>query len=149
MRNIIVEGSLLSGVTPSQAAYFGYPASAAGGVHLSGDSLGIVAVRDQLPAGGITAATIQGVAFAGLVDFNGTLHSAASIQGATIAATNAGRQFLLTALAINPQTKKPYAKVVVPNQTLQAPVSTKSSIAIFAGWAGQQLLRPAQPAALG
>src|ERR1019366_10704841 len=50
--------------------------------------------------------------------------------------------FLLTALAINPKTNKPYATVVVPNQTLVTPVSTKGSVGLFAGWSGHKSFDP-------
>ena len=107
VRNIIVEGSLLRGITPSQAAYFGLAASASGGVILPGDNLATVAVRDQLPANSITAASIQGLAFGALADPTGALHSANAIV-----ASPQGKQLLLSALAINPQTGKPYAKIL-------------------------------------
>ena len=121
---------------PSQAAYFGLAASASGGVILPGDNLATVAVRDQLPANSITAASIQGLAFSALADPTAALHSANAIV-----ASPQGKQLLLSALAINPQTGKPTPKSW-PTETLQAVIGSKATIGLFAGWAGHKAFDP-------
>jgi len=126
LRNILVEGSLLGGVTPAAGGFFSLSGGLNGGIQLPAANLGIVAVRDQLPANSILAAGIQGLAFSGLTDSTNSLHTANSL----IFAPN-GKQLLLSALAVNPLTHKPYAKLLSPNQNLEAVVSTKATVGLF------------------
>jgi hypothetical protein len=137
VRNVLIEGSLLSSVTASQSAYFNLPTAAPGGILLPGDNLGIVAVRDQIAAASITAAGIEAISFTALQDTSGNLHSANSIVGSPL-----GRQTLLSALALNPKTGKAYAKVNAPNQPLTAVVSSTASVGVFAGSAGKKYFDP-------
>jgi hypothetical protein len=137
VRNVLVEGSLLSAVTASQSSYFNFPIAAPGGIILPGDNLGIVAVRDQIAAASITAAGIEAISFTALQDTSGNLHSANSIVGSPL-----GRQTLLSALALNPKTGKAYAKVNAPNQPLTAVVSSTASVGVFAGSAGKKYFDP-------
>src|SRR5262249_55439075 len=65
IRNVDVEGSLLASVTPAAQSFFNL-SSTQGGVRLPMDRLAGVAVRDNAPVGGVTAKSIQGIAFGSL-----------------------------------------------------------------------------------
>ncbi len=80
IRNVAVEGDVLTGVTASASAFFAsdsYPA----GVDLPQDHLAGVAVRDFLPNSSIRAATIQAVAFGSHAEEDGTIITGAQSTG--------------------------------------------------------------------
>ncbi|MDR3638691.1 MAG: calcium-binding protein [Isosphaeraceae bacterium] len=72
VRNVAVEGDLLSSVSPSASAFFVLPSGAAdaspGGVYLPLDRLAGVGVRDFASNGAIAAKSIQAVAFGSFLD---------------------------------------------------------------------------------
>ncbi len=77
IRNVAVEGDLLTGVSTAAVAFFGMPANAPGGVVLPQDALAGVAVRDYLPNGFVQAASIQALAFGAHSEENGTVENGA------------------------------------------------------------------------
>jgi hypothetical protein len=77
VRNVAVEGDLLTGITSVAASFFGLPASAPGGVALPQDNLAGVAVRGYLPNGFVQAASIQALAFGAHAEQNGTVENGA------------------------------------------------------------------------
>jgi hypothetical protein len=77
IRNVDIEGNLLSTVTPAAEAFFSLP-SAIGGIRLPQDRVASVAVRDHADAGAVTAASIRGLAFGSLTSGGTTLTGAAA-----------------------------------------------------------------------
>ncbi len=77
IRNVDVEGNLLSTVTPEAESFFNLP-SAIGGVRLPQDRLAGVAVRDNAHVGAVTATSIRGLAFGSLTSGTTTMTGAAS-----------------------------------------------------------------------
>jgi hypothetical protein len=150
VRNVSVDGSVLGAVTPAEQAYFGYaPVVTAkppkkghrhsvksaitpppGGIQLTADNLAVVSARNNIRAGSINAAGIEGLAFATLTDANGVAHAAT-------AAISSSRGFraplLLSALATNATTHKPITQVLPATDPLQVHVKPGKPIALFEG----------------
>jgi hypothetical protein len=78
LRNVAVEGDLLTGITAAAASFFGLTPDSPGGVQLPLDTLAGVAVRDHATAGTVRAAGIQGVAFGSLTEGSRTVQAAAA-----------------------------------------------------------------------
>ena len=135
-------------MTPGQMSYFGDIASTpsgveapatgvqppASGVRLPSDSLGGVSARDWLYAASINAASIQGIAFGDLLAGGNTLIPADSILGTA----DEGRHQLLLALAVNPATRKPFARILAPTGTMQAEIPAGGTAALFVGTAARK-----------
>ena len=85
LRNVAVEGDLLTAVSPAASSYFG-PSPSRAGVSLPKDDLAGVGVRDFAPDGSIAAHSIQAVAFGSHAEEDGTLETGASAD-----ADDAGR----------------------------------------------------------
>ena len=72
VRNVAVEGDLLSSITPAAKAFFVLPNgttdASPGGVYLPLDRLAGVGVRDFVPDGSIAAKSIQAMAFGSFLD---------------------------------------------------------------------------------
>jgi Ca2+-binding RTX toxin-like protein len=77
IRNVAVEGDVLTGITAAAASFFGLPANTPGGVALPQDNLAGVAVRDYLPNGFVQAASIQALAFGAHSEENGLIETGA------------------------------------------------------------------------
>ncbi|MBU6399358.1 MAG: hypothetical protein KGS61_03485, partial [Verrucomicrobia bacterium] len=75
IRNLVVEGDLLTGVTAAMATFFGYAASTVGGVRLPADAVTGISIRDFAPPGDIQVASIAGIAFGTTTDEDGRLIS--------------------------------------------------------------------------
>jgi hypothetical protein len=90
IRNVAIEGDLLTAVTSDAAGFFGLPATTPAGVRLGLDDLAGVAVRDYAPNGYIQARSIQAIAFGSLTRNDGKIET-----GAVAEADDAAR--LLTA----------------------------------------------------
>jgi hypothetical protein len=82
IHNVSVSGDLLNTVSTLEQGYFSLPTTA-GGVQLSRDNLGAVAVRDSAIVGAVRAASIQAVAFGSLVN------ATTNISGASATNTDA------------------------------------------------------------
>ena len=80
IRNVAVEGDLLTTVTATAKSFFGL-GSPAGGIVLPSDNLASVAVRDYAPNNSIQAKSIQGLAFGSFREEDGSLHTAAAAKG--------------------------------------------------------------------
>jgi hypothetical protein len=152
VRNVNIAGSITNRITAAQQAYFGYPAEptvavkasrkkvhaapakVATGVILPADALGTVSARRDIAAGTIRSTSIQGLAFATLTDSAGVQHVATE---AVKRSAGTKKALLLTALATNPATKKPFASVLpAAGQTLRLVVGSGSRVGLFAGVAG-------------
>jgi hypothetical protein len=132
VRNVVIDGSLLSAVTPAQASYFGYAANTIGGVYLPADNLAAVSARDVMAPGTIWAKSIQGIAYSSLLGSSGEIH-----PGTRIAVSQFKEKLLLSTLALNPKTHKAYTTVVAPTETLLVPAGTVAApSALYAGHAG-------------
>jgi hypothetical protein len=114
IRNVAVEGSLLTGVTPAAASFFGLPPDSPGGVQLPQDALAGVAVRDNATAGTVLAASIQGVAF-------GSLTAADSSTVTADAASAADAASLLN----------PVTVIVQAGDTFRIPFADVQKVAFF------------------
>jgi hypothetical protein len=68
VRNVEVEGDLLTTITAAAQSFFGLPSNT-GGVRLPSDNLGGVEVRDYAPPDSIQAKSIQGVSFGSTTRF--------------------------------------------------------------------------------
>ncbi len=77
IRNVAVEGDVLTGITTGAASFFGLPANAPGGVALPQDNLAGVGVRGYLPNGFVQAASIQALAFGAHSEEDGTVENGA------------------------------------------------------------------------
>jgi hypothetical protein len=131
VRNVVVNGSILSTLTPAEASYFGL-GSGDGGVVLPADALASVSARDTLSQGSILAKSIQGMAFSNLTGSNGTLH-----PGGLIPVSDFKEKLLLSALTVNPRTHKAYAAIAPPTETLVVAAGTAAEkTGLFAGSAG-------------
>ncbi|MHB1559304.1 MAG: beta strand repeat-containing protein, partial [Isosphaeraceae bacterium] len=80
IRNVAVEGDILTAVTASASAFFASDSNPAG-VSLPQDHLAGVAVRDFLPNSSIRAATIQAVAFGSHAEEDGSIITGAQSTG--------------------------------------------------------------------
>jgi len=69
--NITVDGDILTTISQAARDYLGLSADARSGIHLPGESITGVSVRDTLPIGYINVGGIQGLAFGFLVNQNG------------------------------------------------------------------------------
>ena len=88
IRNVAVEGDLLTSVTPTASQFLNPTSlnpSTAGGVQLPNDNLASVAIRDFAPNNDIQAKSIQAVAF-GSFSQNGKTYSGALANGQQAAA---------------------------------------------------------------
>jgi hypothetical protein len=129
VRNVVVNGSILSGLTPAESAYFNGGNTPTGGVQLPADALASVSARDTLSEHSILAKSIQGLAFSNLTGSNGTLH-----PGGLIPVADFKEKLLLSALATNPKTHKAYAAVAAPTETLVVAAGTAAEkTGLFAG----------------
>ena len=68
MRNVEVEGDLLTTITAAAQAFFGLPNNQ-GGIRLPSDNVTGVEIRDYAPPDSIQAKSIQGVAFGSTTRF--------------------------------------------------------------------------------
>lgn len=116
LRNVAVEGDLLTSVTPAAAAYIGLSPTSPGGVHLPLDGLAGVAVRDFAPRAAIRAGSIQGVAFGSYRDQNGR------VQGAPVATS-------IDALSL--LTSDTPTLVAADGQTFRVPFAGTVAVALF------------------
>jgi hypothetical protein len=131
VRNVVIDGSLLNAVTPAEASYFGYAANSAGGVQLPNDNLAAVSARDVMAPQSIAAKSIQGIGYAQLTGSQGEPH-----PGNRIAVSAFKEKLLMSTLAINPATHKPYATVLTPTETLLVPTGTAANpTGLYAGHA--------------
>ncbi len=80
VRNVAVEGDVLTSVTATAQAFISLP-STAGGISLPSDALAGVGVRDFLPNSSIQAASIQAVSFGSHSEENGQIYTGAASQG--------------------------------------------------------------------
>jgi hypothetical protein len=95
IRNVAVEGDVLTAVTPQAAAFFQVPGpggttvadATPAGIRLPLDNLAGVGVRDFLPNGIIQAASIQAVAFGSHVEEKGQIETGAVAKGEDAADT--------------------------------------------------------------
>ncbi len=95
IRNVAVEGDILTGVTPQAAAFFQVPGpngtlvqdATPAGVRLPLDDLAGVGVRDFLPNNIIQAASIQAVAFGSHAEEDGRIETGAVAKGEDAADT--------------------------------------------------------------
>ncbi len=88
IRNVAVEGDILTTVTAAASTFFA-PDSSPAGVYLPKDQLAGVEVRDFVPAASVNAKTIQAVAFGSAAANNGVI-----VTGA--ASTASAAQYVLT-----------------------------------------------------
>jgi hypothetical protein len=95
VRNVVVEGDLLTAITPVAQTFIGQ-VTAAGGVMLPLDNVAGVAVRDFAPVGSIQAKSIQAVSFGSTQRVPGV-----PLTGRQIATTDA-RNLLVPGTAIVP-----------------------------------------------
>jgi hypothetical protein len=94
IRNVAVEGDVLTAVTPQAAAFFQVPGPSGtaldatpAGIRLPLDNLAGVGVRDFLPNSSIQAASIQAVAFGSHVEENGPIETGSASRGEDAADT--------------------------------------------------------------
>jgi len=113
LRNVAVEGDLLTGLTAAAASFFGLAPDSPGGVRLPLDTLAGVAVRDHATAGTVRAAGIQGVAFGSL-----------TVAGRTVQAAAAGANDAASFLAAG-------TAVVQANDTFRIPFADALPVAFF------------------
>jgi hypothetical protein len=113
IRNVAVEGDVLTTVSPAALAFFGLPAGTPGGVRLPLDALAAVAAQDNLVAGNIQAASVQAVAFGSL-----------TANGSTIAAEAATRVDAAGLLAAGTAT-------VPAHETLRVPFAETGKVILF------------------
>ena len=90
VRNVEVEGDLLTTITAAAQAFFGLPSNQ-GGVRLPSDNLAGVEIRDYAPPDSIQAKSIQGVAFGSTTRF--TINHV--IYGSTEVASDAANLLVL------------------------------------------------------
>jgi hypothetical protein len=93
VRNVAVEGDILTKVTAAATSFFGSDSSPAG-VYLPQDNLAGVEVRDFFPLASVNAKTIQAVAFGSSVSTNGVIVTGANDTG------SAARNVLTTSTLI-------------------------------------------------
>jgi hypothetical protein len=86
LRNVAVEGDILTGISPAASAFFVLPNGSQdpspAGVYLPQDRLAGVAVRDYVPNGSIAATSIQSVSFGSHTQANGAVATGALAAGA-------------------------------------------------------------------
>lgn len=104
-----------------------------GGIVLPADNLATVSARDDVRAGSIRAASIQGMAFTTLTDPAGLQHPAIT---ALLGRRGSRKTLLMSALTIDPATRKPYTRVAAAHETLRVDVGPGSHIGLFAGAGG-------------
>jgi len=80
IRNVAVEGDILTKVTAAASAFFA-PDSSPAGIYLPQDNLAGVGVRDYVPIQIIKAKSIQAVAFGSMTRNNGQLETGAAANG--------------------------------------------------------------------
>ena len=89
VRNVVVEGDLLTAVSSQAAGFFKYPwpgtdpvvDATPAGIRLPSDDLAGVSIRDYAPNGYVQAKTIQAVAFGSHTTNSGTLETGAAANG--------------------------------------------------------------------
>ncbi|MBI3863521.1 MAG: hypothetical protein HY290_16645, partial [Planctomycetia bacterium] len=86
IRNVVVEGNVLAGMTAAMADFLQLSANAPGGVRLAGDKLNGVFAEDNIQGGTIATASIQAVSF-GSVTTGGVTTLAGSATSATALST--------------------------------------------------------------
>jgi hypothetical protein len=79
VRNVAVEGDLLTSVSTAAQGFFSLP-NTAGGISLPADALAGVGVRDFIPNSSIQATSIQAVAFGSHAEENGQIFTGAASQ---------------------------------------------------------------------
>ncbi|MFI5455223.1 MAG: beta strand repeat-containing protein [Isosphaerales bacterium] len=84
IRNVAVEGDVLTAVTPAASAFFA-PDPSPAGIYLPQDSLAGVGVRDYVPDKIINAKSIQAVAFGSRTRSNGQLETGSVASGSDAA----------------------------------------------------------------
>jgi hypothetical protein len=77
IRNVAIEGDMLSAVSPAASAFFGSSTPLVAGVHLPQDALAGVAVRDYVPQGSVQAQSLQELAFGQFTAPNGSIGTGA------------------------------------------------------------------------
>lgn len=80
IRNVSIEGDLLTKVSPAASAFFA-PDSAPAGIYLPKDNLAGVGVRDHVSANSINAKSIQAVAFGSTTRYRGQVVTGAQANG--------------------------------------------------------------------
>ncbi len=80
IRNVSVEGDILTRVSPAASTFFA-PDSSPAGVYLPEDNLAGVGVRDHVPDNAINARSIQAVAFGSMTGDHGQLETGAMAGG--------------------------------------------------------------------
>jgi hypothetical protein len=80
IRNVAVEGNILTMVSPAASAFFA-PDSSPAGIYLPQDNLAGVGVRDYVPNHSINAKSIQAVAFGSHTGNNGLITTGAVANG--------------------------------------------------------------------
>jgi hypothetical protein len=114
VRNIVVQGNVLSTITPDTATFLGLSVDAHGGVQLPSDNINGVFAADNMGAGTIQANSLQGVAF-GSVTQGGVKTTAASAGDNTANAVLA-----------------PGTRLIQANSTYIIPFSASQKVAFFA-----------------
>ena len=122
IRNIAVEGDILTKVTPAASTFFA-PDSSPAGIYLPQDNLAGVGVRDYVPNHSINAKSIQAVAAGIFAQPNGLL-----VTGTSANYTNADG--LLT----------PGTAIVTANSTFRVPFATQYPVAFFFGTLSTQTI---------
>jgi hypothetical protein len=123
IRNVVVQGNILSKVTADTASIFGLPAAAAGGVQLPLDNLNGVAAADNIRSGVIAAKTVQLVSFGSV-----TAGTVTTLAGS---ATNATARSTLAATTGLAQAKGTYVIPFSENQKVAAFLVTSSAASGF------------------
>ena len=113
IRNISVQGDLLTSLTAAQSEMLGLPVGTPGGVNLPADHLGGLAVADNITQGTVTAASIQALAMGSLTTDQGV------IAGTSVTSTDAKS-------IVTPGTAFKRA-----DETLLIPVVESQSVALF------------------
>jgi hypothetical protein len=123
IRNVSIEGSLLTQISSEAQQVMSLPASNRGGIVLPKDTLGGVAVRDYAPQDSIQAASIQAVAAGIYAQPNGRL-----VTGTSANYTNADDLLV------------PGTSIVTANSTFRVPFATQYPVAFFFGTLSTQTI---------
>ncbi len=121
IRNVEVEGNVLSSVSQAASSFFGSSTPLAAGIALPKDTLAGVAVRDFIPNGSITAKSVQAVAFGQHTTTSGTIAT-----GTGALATDAAK-LLTTGTAIVPAGSLSTGKL----ETFAIPFADLNPVAFF------------------
>ena len=115
IRDVSVEGDLLSQITPTSQAFLGLTSNQ-GGIRLPSDSLAGVAIRDYAPQRMIQAGSVQSVAFGSFSQDNGTV-----LDGTLANNTNAA-ELITTTTGFNQAAN---------GTTFRVPFADKHNVALF------------------